>query len=140
MTGALFVAAALLAAPPARRFPAAAGLWKITSTFAMRGLPFAPPPRVVERCAPPAGDAKEWLGAAGFRENACAVDGWEGDGARVRWTARCRGRYHGRAAGELSFDGDRAAGNLTIEVEDGRGASHPVAYRIDARREGSCPP
>jgi hypothetical protein len=138
MMGAFFLAAVLLAAPPARRFPAPSGLWKITSTFAMGG-PFAPPPRTVERCAASDGDAGGWLGAAGFRENACEVEGWEADGARVRWTAKCTGRYHGAAGGEIAFGADRAAGNFTIEVEDGRGARHPVAYRIEARREGACP-
>lgn len=104
------------------------------------GGPFAPPPRSVERCSASGGDAAEWLAAAGFRENACAVEEWNADGPRVRWTARCAGRYRGTASGEISFDADRAAGKFTIAVEDGRGAAHPVSYRVEARREGPCPP
>ena len=140
MTVSVFLLAATLAAKGNSRFPAAPGQWEFTTTFAMGGLPVAPPPRIVERCVDGAPDPPALLAEIGAPADDCRIDGWTAEGRTVRWSGDCAGRYRGSGAGRLAFDGDRGEGEFTIQVEDGRGAKHPVRYRIQARRDGACPP
>lgn len=138
----LLTVAALAASPAPREFPAARGLWQIESTFAMKGLPVAPPPRTSERCVSEkdAEDPGRWLASIGWREDACGVEGWDVRGKTIRWTASCTGRYEGSGDGLLVFDGDRCTGEFTIEVRDARGDTHPVTYKLRGTRRGACPP
>ncbi len=80
------------------------------------------------------------LADIGAPEDSCAIDGWNVDGKIVQWNSACSGRYRGPATGRLTFDGGRGSGELTIAIEDGRGARHPVRYRIEAVRRGECAP
>lgn len=125
-----------------RPLPAPTGRWSITSTFAMGGLPFAPPPRTVERCVTDRdrGDPRAFLGALGAPEDDCTLEEWSADAKTVRWRSACAGRYRGPATGTLTFAGNAAEGDFTIEIEDARGARHPVRYRIEGSRQGACPP
>src|SRR5512135_3070205 len=140
MTASVLLLAATLAAKGNSRFPAASGRWEFTTTFAMGGLPVAPPPRTVERCLDGRDDPAALLAEIGAPADDCRTDGWSADGRTVRWTAECGGRYRGPGAGRLAFDGEHGEGEFTLEIEDGRETKHPVRYRIEAARRGACSP
>ena len=137
---ALFLAAEPRADSRAASLPS--GHWELLSAFEMSGLPMAPEPRRAAICLDAADtkDPRRLLAAIPLAGSECAIRDLHFQGGALSWTAACSGRYHGAAAGELAFAADSARGRIRMQVEDSRGAAHEVAYRVEAKRSGACPP
>ena len=109
------------------------GLWEITTTMEMPGLPFAPPPTTMTHCY-----TKEELGERARlvppQQEECRVTDTTTSGNRITWKVVCSGENSGQGSGEMVFSGDSAyAGSMTFEAE-----GMAMKSRYQARRIGDC--
>ena len=110
--------------------------------FEMTGPPMTPAPSSESLCldASDAKNARRLLAAVVVPGSRCSVEDVRVAGRSVSWTAACTGRYRGAGEGELSFAAERADGRFVLRVEDVRGATHEVRYRLEGKRSGACEP
>jgi hypothetical protein len=127
------------AEPP---LPLRGGEWELAAAFEMTGPAMAPAPSTASLCldASDAKNPRRLLAAivvAGLR---CELEDFRVAGRTVSWNAECEGRYHGSAAGKLTFSAESGRGEFRVRIEDARGAAHDVSYRLEAKRTGACAP
>jgi len=107
------------------------GLWEITTTMKMPGMPFQPPPQTIKHCytpeeasqAPvPTGDPK------------CKVEDIKQTGNTTSWTITCSGDAAGSGKGEITFSGDSAySGKMEMTTQ---GMTMTSSYK--GKRIGAC--
>jgi len=135
MSCALFVGAVLM---PAVTIAAGAsmkeGLWEISTTMEMPGMPFQAPPSVYRHCYTRE-DLKDDKQVIPQHQGDCRVTDMKRDGSRMTWKVVCTGENKGKGEGEIAFQGDSAYdGSMKIEMNDMK-----MTSRYKARRVGACP-
>lgn len=116
------------AAEPSQMRP---GLWEVTVTMEMPGMPFKMPPTVTQQCVTPQEAQEKGVPPQG---KDCAVTDMKRSGNRVTWKVACTGQTPGKGEGEVVFSGpDAYAGKMRLETG---GMAMSTAYR--ARRLGDC--
>ena len=123
---------------PAVAFAAGAtmkeGLWEITSTMEMPGMPFQPPPSTYSHCYTRE-DLKDDAQVVPRQQGDCRVTDMKRAGARVTWKVVCTGDNKGTGTGEILFKGDSAyEGSMKFVMQEMSMTSH-----YTARRVGACP-
>lgn len=131
----LLVLTAVLVLPPSARAAAPsqmrAGLWEITVTMEMPGMPFKMPPTVTQQCVTPQ-EAQEQGVPPQAKD--CTVTDVKRSGNKVTWKVLCTGQTPGKGEGEVVFSGpDAYAGKMKLETG---GMAMSTAYK--ARRLGAC--
>lgn len=106
------------------------GLWEITTSMEMPGMPFQPPPQIVRHCYTPQ-DVKEELIP---RDDDCKVNDLKSSGGKVSWKMECKGEMAGKGEGEIVYQGDSAYEGKTRMQTQGI----TVATKYKARRIGEC--
>ena len=106
------------------------GLWEITASIEMPGIPFQPPAQTMQHCYTDEDVKGEPVPA---NEN-CQITNLKTSGNKVTWQLECKGDMAGKGQGEIVFQGDSAyEGKATIEAQ---GMTMNTKYK--GRRLGEC--
>jgi hypothetical protein len=109
------------------------GLWEITTTMEVAGMPFQQPPQTMRHCVTPQ-EAKE-VGKSVPTDENCKVIDLKSSLHRVNWKLECSGELAGKGEGEIEYQGDSAyEGKTKIESRE-----MTVIMRYKGRRIGACP-
>jgi len=106
------------------------GMWEITSTMEMPGMPFQPPPQTIRHCY----TAQDVQQSPVPSDSSCEVSSLKQSGNKVNWVVDCSGEMSGRGKGEIVYQGDSAySGTMSMEAE---GMTMKTKYK--AKRIGDC--
>jgi len=109
------------------------GLWEITTSMDMPGMPFQPAPTKVTRCYTKE-DLKDDSKVIPKQEGDCKITDMKHTGNKVSWKMVCTGKSKGKGHGEIVYKGDTAYdGTMKFEME-----KMEVTSRYKARRIGAC--
>ena len=122
---------ALPVAAHAEAAPMREGLWEISASVEMPGMPFKIPPTVVQQCV-----TKQDAAQAGVPPQGgdCTVSDVRRTGSKVSWKVTCTGQSAGKGEGEVTFSGPNAYSGW-MKMETG-GMKMSTAYK--AKRVGDC--
>lgn len=117
------------------------GLWEITTTMEMPGMPMQMPAQANKWCYT-AQNLKERDSVVPKPQQTgdtrCEVKDFKQSGNTVRWTLECAGAHPTRAKGEQTFDSaDEYHARMEITAAEG-GRSMAMTQKIRARRIGDC--
>jgi len=133
--------AALLAAlaSPAGAEGIQHGLWKVTSTPTINGVPGAP--QIKMRCVTPeeAADVDKTFSPEVRSANSCERIEHEASGTKLKWRLQCTGQPAMEVTGAFEFDTPQHYSALvTTNVAIG-GQSMSSRVTIEGERTGECP-
>ncbi|BAU47499.1 hypothetical protein SVA_0920 [Sulfurifustis variabilis] len=122
------------AAPPAMK----PGLWEITTSMEMPGMPRSMPPTKIKRCyrAEEVQDLRRTLPEQ--QKANCTTSDWKQSGNTVNWTVSCGGDTPMTMTGSMTYAGDRYSGVSRMRMSQGGQVMH-MTQKYDARRIGDCP-
>lgn len=110
-----------------------AGLWEITTTTEMPGMPFTPPPTTMTHCYT-AEDVKDQQSVVPQQDGNCKITDLRSSGNKVTWKMVCSGEQKGKGSGEITYSGNTAyQGKMKFETE---GMTMNSTYK--AKRIGEC--
>lgn len=108
------------------------GLWEITTTTEMPGMPITPPPMTVTHCYTKE-DVKNQR-VVPKQDGNCTIRDMKTTGSKTSWNMVCTGENSGKGSGEITFKGDSAyEGSQKFTT---RGMT--VTSRYKAKRIGNC--
>ena len=126
------LAAVLAAGSPAWALDFEPGMYEITSTMEVPGMPMAMPPQTVRQCmtkedpVPP---------ASGEESGHCKMGDVKIDGNTVTWNVVCeQDGQRSVTRGKTIYYGDRFEGTITSDTQ----ADMSVTVRISGKRIGAC--
>jgi len=127
----LMAGALLSVAPPLQAADSMKpGLWEITTSMEMPGMPFQPPPQTVRHCYTPQ-EVKEQPVP---KDESCKVTDLKSSGSKVSWKLECTGEAAGKGEGEITYQGDSAyEGKSRMQTQ---GMTMSMKYK--AKRLGDC--
>ncbi len=109
------------------------GLWEITTTTEMPGMPFQPPPTKVKQCYTK-DDLKDQKEVLPKQEGECRITDVKESGNRVTWKVVCSGEGGGKGSGEMVFKGENEyAGSMRFDME-----GMTMTSRYAGKRIGDC--
>ena len=106
------------------------GLWEITSSMEMPGMPFQPPPQTVRHCYTPQ-EVKEQPVP---KDDNCKVTDLKSSAGKVNWKLECTGEMAGKGEGQIAFQGDSAYEGWTKMQTQGMN----MTMKYKAKRLGDC--
>jgi hypothetical protein len=129
LLGAVMMPAAAMAAGTTMK----EGLWEITTTMEMPGMPYQLPPTTYSHCYTKE-DLKDEKQALPKQQGDCKVTDMKRHGSKVTWKVVCTGENKGTGEGEIVFQGDTAYdGSMKFDMEQMK-----MTSRYKARRVGEC--
>ena len=109
------------------------GLWEITTSMEMPGMPFTPAPTKVTHCYTKE-DLKDDRNVVPKQDGDCKLIDMKHAGNKVSWKMVCTGKSKGKGQGEIAYKGDSAYdGTMKFEME-----GMEMTSRYKARRIGAC--
>lgn len=109
------------------------GLWEISTTMEMPGLPFQPPPTTMTHCYGKE-DVKDLKQFVPSQDADCKVTDLKTSGNKVSYRVNCTGKNAFKGEGEVTLKGDSAyEGVMKMNME---GLDMTTRYR--AKRIGPC--
>lgn len=106
------------------------GLWEISTTMEMPGMPFQAPPQMVRHCYT-AQDIKEQPVP---KDEQCKITDLKTIGNKTSWKMECTGEAAGKGEGEIAYQGDSAyEGKSKMQTQ---GMTLSMKYK--AKRLGDC--
>lgn len=111
------------------------GMWEITSTMEMPGMPMSMPPTTIKQCYTK-DDVKDEKKAIS-RDKNCTVTDFKRSGSKVTWKMKCTGQNAGTFTGESVFSGDSYTSAMKMESEGGKGRT--MNMKVKGKRVGNCP-
>ena len=109
------------------------GLWEITTTMEMPGMPGDMPPMTQTHCITKE-DLQNEEKIIPRNEAGCRLTGHNITGNRVTWTVECD---EGSGTGEMTFDSNSYQGTMTMMMR-GEGGAQQMNMRFSGRRLGDC--
>jgi hypothetical protein len=109
------------------------GLWEITTTMEMPGMPFQTLPQTVRHCVTPqeAKDAEKSLPIG----KDCKIIDLRLSAKKVNWKVECTGEMAGKGEGEVEYKGDSSyEGKTKIQTQ---GITFNMNHK--GKRVGECP-
>jgi Protein of unknown function (DUF3617) len=131
LAGAALLSATATAATPNMK----AGMWEVTTTMEMDGMPNKIPPTTIKHCVTPEDVAK--TNPVLPKNDKCEVKMDKGDSAKMSWSMQCTGDRAMNGSGSITFNGDSYAGNMDVTVNAGGRAMH-MTNNYTGRRIGDC--
>jgi len=116
------------------------GLWEITSTMDMPGMPVPIPPRTHTQCitAKDADDPKKFAPESSGKDQECSLKDYKATGDKVTWSVECQGKRPGRGTGEMVLKGDTYEGTIKMTVSDPRRGEMQMTNHVKGKRVGDC--
>jgi hypothetical protein len=111
------------------------GMWEITTTMEMPGMPMKMPPTTVKHCYT-AYEVKYQKKVISSDKD-CTVTDVKSSGNKVAWKMKCTGQNPGTFSGETVFSGDSYVSHMQMESQGGKGTS--VNMKVEGKRVGNCP-
>jgi hypothetical protein len=109
------------------------GLWEITTTIDLPGMPFQQPPQTVRHCVTPqeAKDPKKSLPMS----KGCKIIDLRSSANKVNWEVECTGAMSGKGEGEVVYKSDSSYEGIT-KIQT-RGMIFNMKHK--GVRVGECP-
>lgn len=111
------------------------GLWEVTTSMEVQGMPKGMPPMKTQHCYRPE-DVKDLRKTMPEQAN-CKVDDWKQSGNTVTWKTSCSGEMAGTMTGSIKYAGETYSGVNKFNLSRG-GQSMQMTQKFDARRIGAC--
>jgi len=109
------------------------GLWEITTTMKMPGMPFQSPPQTVRHCVTPQ-EAKEPEKSLPIDKD-CKIIDLRSSVNKINWKVECTGQMAGKGEGEIAYKGDASyEGKTKIQTQ---GMTFNMNH--NGKRVGECP-
>jgi len=109
------------------------GLWEITSTMELPGMPFQPPPTTVTHCYTPQ-EVQNDRSVVPQQQGNCKVTEMKAGGNKITWQVVCSGEQSGKGSGEMIFQGNSAyQGTMRFTTE-----GMTMTSRYQGKRIGEC--
>lgn len=109
------------------------GLWEISTTIEMPGLPFQPPPTTMTHCYG-TNDVRDLKQFVPSQDADCKVTDLKTNGNKVSYTVNCTGQNTVKGEGEVILKGDSAyEGFMKMNME-----GMDMTTRYSAKRVGPC--
>jgi hypothetical protein len=108
------------------------GLWEITSSMEMPGMPVKMKPTVMKRCYSKA-DVADRKKVIASRDKNCTVTDMKHSGNKVNWTMKCTGQNAGTMTGETVFSDDSYASVMKMNTQ-----GHKMTMKVKGKRLGNC--
>lgn len=106
------------------------GLWEITTSMEMPGMPFQPPAQTMRHCY----TEQEVKEGPVPKDNNCRITELKATGSKTSWKMECRGELAGKGEGEIVYQGDSAyEGKSRLQAQ---GMTMTSKYK--AKRIGEC--
>jgi len=106
------------------------GLWEITTSMEMPGMPFQPPTQTMRHCYTEQEVKEEPVP----KNDNCKITDFKSSGSKVSWKLECKGEMAGKGEGEITYQGDSAyEGKATIQTQ---GMTMTTKYK--GKRIGEC--
>ena len=106
------------------------GMWEITTSMEMPGMPFQPPPQTVRHCY----TAQEVKEQPVPKDNNCKVTDLKSSAGKVNWKVECKGEMAGKGEGQITYQGDSAYEGWTKMQTQGMN----MTMKYKAKRVGDC--
>jgi hypothetical protein len=130
------IAALIVMLLPSALFAAATpmkeGLWEITTTMEMTGMPYKIPPTVTTHCYTKE-DVKDSQKTVPEQKD-CKVTEFKSSGNRTTWKMVCKGEHASKAEGEMIYKGSTAYEGTMKMVSEGR----EMYTKFKSKRIGDC--
>lgn len=109
------------------------GLWEITTTTEMEGMPgMAPPPMTHTQCI----TAESLVPQSEGESDVCQVSDMEVDGNTVSWKILCSGQGGGmEGTGSITYNGDTMEGTMEMVMQ---AMNMKMKNTLTGRRIGEC--
>lgn len=107
------------------------GLWEMTTTVEMPGMPMQIPPTQVKHCFTKE-DVKDQKKAIAGSDD-CIVSDLKETGNKVTWKMKCKGDSAGEFSGQTVFSGDSFETIMKMQAE-----GQDMTMNVKARRLGEC--
>jgi hypothetical protein len=121
------------ATPWAAGSPMKDGLWEISTSMEMPGMPYKIPPTTVTHCYTKE-DLKDDQKMVPKQKGDCKMTDLKYSGSKMTWKMICNGKNPAKGSGEMVFKGPTAyEGTMKMETE---GMAMTTKYK--ARRIGNC--
>lgn len=106
------------------------GLWEVTTTVNMTGMPFQPQPTTIQHCY----TEQEVKENPVPKENNCKMYDVKSSGSKTSWKVECTGEAAAKGEGEITYKGDSAyEGKSKMQTQ---GMTMSMTYK--AKRLGNC--
>ena len=106
------------------------GMWEITTSMEMPGMPFQPPPQTMRHCY----TAQEVKEEPVPKDNNCKVTDLKSSAGKVNWKVECKGEMAGKGEGQITYQGDSAYEGWTKMQTQGMN----MTMKYKAKRLGDC--
>ncbi|HEY7956455.1 MAG: DUF3617 domain-containing protein [Polyangia bacterium] len=116
------------------------GMWQVTVTVEMTGMPFKMPPQTASKCLKPEDvkDPKELI-AQNQKNKDCQISNLKEVGNKVSWSMVCKGQHGaGSGTGEMIFSHDTYHGTIQMKLTDPNGQPHDMTEHVSGKRTGDC--
>jgi len=116
------------------------GLWEITTTMDMPGMPMTMPPMTHTRCYTKndTEDAKKVAPSAPRKDENCELKDHRVTGNKVTWSVQCQGKRAGSGTGEMVLQGDSYEGTIKMTSVDPRRGEVKMTQHNKGKRVGDC--
>jgi hypothetical protein len=113
--------------------PMQEGLWEITTTMSMPGMPYNMPPTKVTHCYTKE-DLKDNQSTIPKQDSSCKMTDVKSSGNKTTWKMVCTGESAGRGEGEIVYKGSTAyEGSMQMETQ-----GMVMTSKYKAKRIGAC--
>ena len=108
------------------------GLWELTTTMDIPGMPMKMAPTKVKHCytKEEVKDTKSTIS----RDKNCKVTDMKQSGNKVSWKMKCTGENPGTFTGETTFKGDSYDSTMKMVTE-----GQTMNMKVSGKRIGNCP-
>ncbi len=119
-----------------------AGLWEITTSMEMKGMPmpFAMKPITQTKCITPKDvqDPEKTVPKTSKDEN-CKVQDYKASGNHVTWKMVCTGKHGMTSTGEMTYsNGTSYKGSMVMDTEGKNIHTMHMTYHFQGKRIGNC--
>jgi hypothetical protein len=111
------------------------GLWEITSSMDMPGMPMKMAPTKTKHCYTKE-DVKDQKKTVTTDKN-CTVTDFKTSGNKMTWKMKCTGQSAGTFSGETTFSADSYDAIMKMQSDASQGRT--MTMKMKAKRIGACP-
>jgi hypothetical protein len=109
------------------------GLWEISTTMEMPGMPFQPPATTIKHCYTKE-EVQDQKTVVPSQDKNCKISDMKTIGNKVTWKMVCTGDNAAKGEGEMTFKGDTAYSGVMKFSSEGMN----MTSRYSAKRLGPC--
>lgn len=127
------VAVMLSVVPSFGAEPIREGLWEVSTTTVIPGMPTKLPPSVIKHCYTKE-DVKDQAKVVAGGNKDCKMTSYKVSGNKVTWSMVCTGQSAGTFSGETIFSPDSYVSTMKMKSQ-----GQNISMKMNARRLGDCP-